>query len=780
MTPIAIEDSVQANESSGQRNVRELAPFGCPEYGGRPCRLLDSLTGTLPDVVWSAAIPSGELLYVSPAAQEVYGIDQAQVRSGKVVWSDLACEPDRDIVIAAWNRALTSGSIDVEYRVVTASGETRWIHSRGRTALGNSIGAVRMDGMSRDVTERQDQIRKITHLRRIGAISGGMNRAGAQLDERYELFRAACRIAVGEGGFAIACLAIVDRAGDQLITVAHYGLGLEEMTDLELDTASPGYSDNTAVRALVTRRPSVVNDLSAEQSGNAGRQLAVKHGCRSVISLPIVVLDCVLGVISLFSTEPDFFEPEEIQLLQDFTGNIAVALAHLDQRDKLRHLARYDLLTGLPNRTLFQEHLSRLVEEAPVRKGPTLVAVIDISRFRSVNETFGWSAADLLLCEVARRLRTVWPEPNVLARVSADSFALVLTPIAAQGTADLREELEGSVNSVFTAPFFLNGAEIRIAVTIGVAASPIDGATAGELFRNAEAAQKVAQQDGERILFYSKEMNSEVQDSLLLETRLRRALEAAEFELHYQPKRATASGRVSGVEALLRWRDGEYVPPAKFIPILESSGMILQAGAWVMKRALADASQWGLPPDRPLRIAVNVSPVQLRQRDFVRRVLQAMETVPELYGRLDLEITESTIMRDLEENVRKLRALREMGCRVTVDDFGTGYSSLGYLAKLPVDAIKIDRSFVTSMVGNAHSMVLVSTIISMAHALELKVTAEGVESEEQAKLLRMLKCDELQGYLISRPLPHASMATYLRDGCASSGAVSELVKPDDL
>ena len=186
-----------------------------------------------------------------------------------------------------------------------------------------------------------------------------------------------------------------------------------------------------------------------------------------------------------------------------------------------------------------------------------------------MNETFGWSAADLLLCEVARRLRAVWPEPNVLARVSADSFALVLTGIVAQDTEDLRQELESSVNSVFTVPFFVDKAEIRIAVTVGVAASPIDGATADELFRNAEAAQKVAQQDGEHILFYSREMNSEVQDSLLLETRLRRALESERFELHYQPKRATASGRISGVEALLRWRDGEYVPPARFIPILQ-------------------------------------------------------------------------------------------------------------------------------------------------------------------------------------------------------------------
>ena len=703
----------------------------------------------------------------------MYGIDQAHVPSSKLVWTELACEPDRNLVIAAWNRALTSGSIDVEYRIVTASGQTRWIHSRARTVLGSRGSAVRIDGISRDVTERQNQIRKITHLRRIGAISGGMNRAGARLDERRELFGAACRIAVEEGGFAIAGLAIVDRAGDRLVTVAQCGLSPEELTDFELDTPTSNYNDNTAVRALATRRPAFVNDLSVEQSGNAARQLAISRGCQSVIALPIVISDCVFGVICLFSRELNFFEPEEIHLLQDFAGNIALALAHLDQRDKLRHLARYDLLTGLPNRTLFQEHLSRLVEEPLVRDSPTLVAVIDIRRFRSVNETFGWSAADLLLCEVARRLRTVWPEPNVLARVSADSFALVLTPMAAQATADLREELESSVNSVFTAPFFLNGAEIRIAVTIGVAASPLDGATADELFRNAEAAQKVAQQDGERILFYSKEMNSEVQDSLLLETRLRRALEKDEFELHYQPKRATASGRISGVEALLRWRDGDYVPPAKFIPILESSGMILQAGAWVMKRALADASQWGLPQDRPLRIAVNVSPVQLRQRDFVRRVFQAMETVPELYGRLDLEITESTIMRDLEDNVRKLRALREMGVRVAVDDFGTGYSSLGYLAKLPVDVIKLDRSFVTSMVGNAHSMVLVSTIISMAHALELIVTAEGVESEEQAKLLHMLKCDELQGYFISRPLPCASIATYLREGRASSNAASE-------
>jgi diguanylate cyclase (GGDEF)-like protein len=381
-----------------------------------------------------------------------------------------------------------------------------------------------------------------------------------------------------------------------------------------------------------------------------------------------------------------------------------------------------------------------------------------------VNETFGRQAGDRVLRELAQRLRAHSPEPLNLARVSPDSFALVLT--GTRDAADIATTLEHCLGGALAAPFLIDGKEIRIAMTTGVAVFPPDGDDADVLFHNAEAALKRAKRTGDRILFYRAEMNARVAETLILENRLRRAIEEEQFLLHYQPKISAASGRITGLEALIRWQDpvAGLVPPGKFIPVLEETGMILDVGTWTIRKALIESRNWRLTHGGPLRIAVNVSAIQLRQRDFVDTVKRSIDGLGIAAAHLDLELTESMIMEDIEENVQKLQAVRDMGVNVAVDDFGTGYSSLAYLAKLPVNALKIDRTFVDTMAHNPHSMTLVSTIISLAHALDLKVIAEGVESEEQAKLLRLLKCDELQGYLISKPLAPGEIQDFLMNG----------------
>jgi EAL domain-containing protein (putative c-di-GMP-specific phosphodiesterase class I) len=297
------------------------------------------------------------------------------------------------------------------------------------------------------------------------------------------------------------------------------------------------------------------------------------------------------------------------------------------------------------------------------------------------------------------------------------------------------------------------------------------------LFRNAEAALKRAKASGERYLFYRPDMNARVAETLLLENKLRQALDREQFVLHYQPKVDLAKGTISGLEALIRWNDPEtgLVPPLKFIPLLEETGMILEAGRWAMQKAVADYREWHTQGLQPPRIAVNVSPIQLRQKDFVEVVRDVIGGAAAGPHGLDLEITESLIMEDIEGNIEKLRAVRDMGVNVAIDDFGTGYSSLRYLAKLPVNALKIDRSFIITMTGSADSMTIVSTIISLAHALNLKVIAEGVDAEEQRKLLRLLKCDEMQGYLFSRPVPKDDVLALLQADstvCAAPVAVA--------
>ncbi|HEY8904674.1 MAG TPA: GGDEF domain-containing phosphodiesterase [Rhodoferax sp.] len=311
----------------------------------------------------------------------------------------------------------------------------------------------------------------------------------------------------------------------------------------------------------------------------------------------------------------------------------------------------------------------------------------------------------------------------------------------------------------FAKPFQLRGSDLRIAGKVGIALHPADGDGAEALFRNAEVALKRAKGSAESLMFYAPAMNTRVTETLNLESRLRTALDLDQFVLYYQPKVDLSSRKLTGVEALIRWNDPEsgLIAPAHFIPILEETGLIYDVGRWALRQAREDSLRWRLAGLAPVRVAVNVSPLQLRHGGFVNEVRKVIGTDPLAAVDLELEITESVIMEDVNHSIDSLREIRAMGITIAIDDFGTGFSSLGYLAKLPVDTLKIDRSFVIDMTAGPQGLALVSTIISLAHALKLKVVAEGVETEEQARLLRLLNCDDMQGYLFSEPLPREAL-----------------------
>ena len=321
--------------------------------------------------------------------------------------------------------------------------------------------------------------------------------------------------------------------------------------------------------------------------------------------------------------------------------------------------------------------------------------------------------------------------------------------------------LENKLHAALATPFVVDGQPLHIPAKAGVALFPADGRDAASLCTNAETALKNAKRRGERFLFYAPEMNARVAERLKLENRLRIAIQEEQFLLHYQPKVDLATGAVSGLEALLRWASPELglVLPDRFILILEETGMILEVGRWALRRAMADHAEWLARGLNPPRVAVNVSAIQLRREQFVSEVTSAVRAGGESGRHIDLEITESMVMDDIGRSIEKLSALREIAVGVSLDDFGTGYSSLSYIAKLPVTALKIDRSFVVAMSDSAEHMAIVSAIISLARALNLKVIAEGVETQEQANLLRLLRCDEAQGYLFSKPLPPAEVET---------------------
>jgi EAL domain-containing protein (putative c-di-GMP-specific phosphodiesterase class I) len=313
------------------------------------------------------------------------------------------------------------------------------------------------------------------------------------------------------------------------------------------------------------------------------------------------------------------------------------------------------------------------------------------------------------------------------------------------------------------AAFRLGDTDLRISMKAGIALFPADGTDADTLLRNAEAALEKGKKGGERYLFYAPRMTERVADNLSLENKLRQALEAGEFVLHYQPKVDRDTRQIAGIEALIRWQSPDLglVPPIRFIPLMEETGLILEVGAWALTRAALDHRAWVEAGLKPPKVAVNVSAIQLRQRDFVRTVEDAIAHGAAPTG-LDLEITESLIMEDTQASIEKLGVIRGLGVGISIDDFGTGYSSLAYLARLPVEIIKIDRSFVIRMLDDTDTMTLVQTIISLAHSLRLKVVAEGVESEDQAMTLRLLRCDQMQGYLFSKPVPRDAMEALLR------------------
>jgi len=380
--------------------------------------------------------------------------------------------------------------------------------------------------------------------------------------------------------------------------------------------------------------------------------------------------------------------------------------------------------------------------------------LIDLERFKNINDSLGRAAGDELLRQVAQWLtRNVAGEANLLARVGPDHFAVVMPVVRPGG--HLTRLLEKWIAAVQSHPFRLNDAVFRIGAKVGVALFPNDGGDADTLYQRAEAALKLAKASGEHFLFYTQQMSAAVAGRLTLETQLRQALDNEEFVLHYQPKVNLASGQVTSVEALIRWNNPRtgLVPPGSFIPILEETGLIYEVGRWALRQAIKDYLRWRAAGLRAVRVAVNVSPLQLRNRDFIAEVQQAISIDKHAAAGLELEITESLIMEAVEHSIASLRALRAMGISMAIDDFGTGFSSLSYLTKLPVDTLKIDRSFVIAMTDTPEGLALVSTIISLAHSLKLKVVAEGVETEEQARLLRLFSCDEMQGFFFSKPVP---------------------------
>jgi diguanylate cyclase (GGDEF)-like protein len=487
----------------------------------------------------------------------------------------------------------------------------------------------------------------------------------------------------------------------------------------------------------------------APADGGPRRRKAIERGFKSVIALPFIVEDAVAGIFVLFAREANAFNDEEVRLFTEMTGEISLALEHMARRERLAFLSHHEPLTGLPNRAALAEQLGRMLKEARSQKAPVSLLLAYIPRMQDVFDALGYDPANRILRSLAARLRADTEFGGNVARVSFDEFAV---PLAGYGI-DEASVSSRRLQRIFQAPIVLDGAEIEVQATVGMSVFPDHADDADLLIRRAGLAAREGARTNEPYFVYAGVTARENPLHLALIAGLRNAIVAGQLELHYQPKVDLKSRRILSFEALVRWRHPEkgLVPPAEFIPVAERTGLVRPLTAAVIEMALTQLSRWAVSGHR-LPVAVNLSAMSLYDPEFVSGLVSSGERHGVPLELLELEITEGALVDRPDVAARTLKALGKLGCRIYIDDFGTGYSSLAYLSKLPVNALKIDRSFIIDMHKVPGDMSLVATIISLAHALNLSVVAEGVEMEEQAKLLALLRCDEMQGYLFSKPV----------------------------
>jgi diguanylate cyclase (GGDEF)-like protein/PAS domain S-box-containing protein len=440
--------------------------------------------------------------------------------------------------------------------------------------------------------------------------------------------------------------------------------------------------------------------------------------------------------------------------------------------EKVRHYAYHDALTELPNRLLFKDRLEQALGQARRSQNPLAVLCVDLDRFKTINDTLGHQTGDALLKEVAARLLSRRRGGDTVARLAGDEFLIMVQNLrSAEDAARVAESILGALAQ----PVFVEDHQLLMTAAIGVSLFPHDGDNVETLLQNADVAMYRAKEQGRhRYALYAPEMNARAMELLILESRLHTAVDREELVVHYQPQIDVRTGGVAGTEALLRWRgeDGELISPIDFITVAENTGQIDALGEWVLRTACDEARSWRRQGQLPIRLGVNLSAHQFRRQHLVESVTEILAESGFDPQDLELELTESAILQDADYAIESLKRLRDLGIGVALDDFGTGHSSLSYLKRLPITTLKIDRLFIDECATDRKDAAIVSAIIQMAHCLDLRVIAEGVETSAQTQFLRDQGCDEIQGYFFSRPLGATDFAEYIQRGVGEQLALA--------
>ncbi|MET4258925.1 diguanylate cyclase (GGDEF)-like protein [Bradyrhizobium sp. S3.12.5] len=617
----------------------------------------------------------------------------------------------------------------------------------------------------RSRTEEQKE-----RLTRMFAALSATNEAIVRAKSRTELFELVCQAASTGGKFTSTTIALAKADSDQLEIVAAAGPSAETTRNVRLSIdADRPEGRGMSGTAFRTRQPCVSNDYVNDNRVSAFHGVVQGDGARSGAAFPLITHDKPVGVMIYMSTEQETFTSEFVELLQRLADNVSFAIENFDRADekneadeRIEYLASHDSLTDLPNRETFNGLLREAIDAAQRHDHRFAVLFIDLDRFKVINDSLGHEAGDLLLLEVANRLRGALRESDVVARLGGDEFVVILDQC---GEIDDVQRIATGLLTALAEPMELAGHECHTTASIGIAMYPANGADAQTLTKNADMAMYLAKEDGKNgYRFFSKEVKTQSIERLSLESALRRALEREQFSLNYQPKVDMETGQITGVEALLRWSHPDLgnISPAQFIPLAEETGLIVPIGRWVVKEACAQAMAWQRRGLLPVSMAVNLSPRQFVDEHLLQDVDEALAASGMSPVLLQLEVTESMMMRNVGRALKVLDAIQSRGIRLAIDDFGTGYSSMSLMKHFPIDTIKIDRSFVRDLPQDSEDQAIAQAIISMGKALGMTVVAEGVENAEQEAFLRTHGCDEMQGFLISKPVPARQMAELLR------------------
>ena len=669
-------------------------------------------------------------LHTPEIAQQFFDIEQNVIRTGQPM-------------------------IDLEEAIVDPAGVKKWLSTTKVPLRDDQNEVVGLVGIGRDVTARRQADVLRNGQAQILEMIATNSRLADVLDHLMRLIESQLTGIYGS-------VLLLDEDGIHLRHGAAPSLPLAYTK--AIDGVSIGPNVGSCGSAAYRREAVMVADIANDPLWADYRELAALHGLRSCWSTPIPShRGAVLGTFAMYSKEVRKPAAAEMRLVEVATRIAGIAIERKLAEERIHFMANHDALTGLPNRTLLKDRLAQAMLHAQRHDCWVTVVFIDLDNFKFVNDSLGHSAGDELLKIVANRVADRVRAIDTVVRLGGDEFVVLL--FDQPKNIDIVTATLQKIRAAIAEPIRIDGHDFQITCSIGLANYPNDGTDADMLIANADAAMYRAKEIGrDNFQFYTPELNVKVHEKFLLQEELRNAIVRSEFMLVYQPQVELRTGRVFAVEALIRWRHPTLgvTSPIKFIPIAEETGLIVPIGDWVLREACRQNKAWqaaGLPP---MSICVNVSARQFREKDWVGRVADALRETGLDARYLELELTESLIMQDVEQAIATMKQLQMLGVQLSIDDFGIGYSSLAALKRFPVARLKIDKSFIEDIPDDENDKAVAGAVISLGQKLNLRVIAEGVETEAQMAFLRENNCDEMQGYYFSRPLSAPDIEKLLR------------------